>query len=602
MPICPKCGNHNPQLAAQCPRDDAYFIHEEAVQQAETDPRIGTLAADKYVIVGRISKGGMGAVYRAIQLPVEREVAFKVLRTEMEDSDQGRDRFIREARAVSRLTHPNIITLHDFGFEKTGHPYMVMEYAPGSDMGSWLREEQMTLERIVHVIRQLLSALEQAHREGIVHRDLKPENMIITTTGSDPDYVKLLDFGIARLINETSTRGLTREGEVFGTPHYMAPEQAQGAKEVGPPADVYAVGIMLYELITGEPPYDAGTPLAVLMMHLNEPLPQIHPRPGVSLPPSFIDLILKSVDKDPSVRFQDAGEMLQAIDHWAAQSGLYNTGTFRSPFHTPTAARLDPSGEFSRDTLPNADQSQPGVNLQGFGGGGVAIEDPDPSAAYEIAHLRDGAPQEPDPFDTYPPDSGGTNKKLLGILAGLSVIVVLLGGGIAFALFNDKPKDGNDTSEVAKNTDPTEETEETTPKDGDKSAGLNTAMKDPEGETTPANNETTPGDDPEANTTTPGEDGKDPDSTPPGDENQGSDKPEGDDKKVEKKPKDDGKKVTKKPRDDDKKVEKKPKDDDKKVEKKPKDDEKKVEKKPKDEKWGLPTVEDRKENIKDDKW
>ena len=581
MPICPKCGNHNPQLAAQCPRDDAYFIHEDAVELAETDPRIGTLAADKYVIVGRISKGGMGAVYRAIQLPVEREVAFKVLRTEMEDSDSGRDRFIREARAVSRLTHPNIITLHDFGFEKTGHPYMVMEYAPGKDMGSWLREEQMTIERIVHVIRQLLSALEQAHTEGIVHRDLKPENMIITPTGSDPDYLKLLDFGIARMINETSTRGLTREGEVFGTPHYMAPEQAQGAKEVGPPADVYAVGIMLYELITGEPPYDAGTPLAVLMMHLNEPLPTIHPRPGVSVPPSFIDLILRSVDKDPNARFASAGEMLQAVDAWMAHSGIFNTGTFRTPFHTPTSVRPDPSGEYSRDTLPGANAQQPGINLQGFGGGGVSVEDPDPSQVYSIDNLSTA---EPDRFGD--PAASSKNKAAFAILGVLVALIVVLGGGIAYALLGDKPaKDGTQDPEIAEKTaKETPDTASETSTGADNNIG--TAMKDPEaGNTSEVVNETTPSDPEETNETTPSDAGSNTSEKVP------EEKVE--EKKPEKKPERTTKKPEKKP-EETKKPEKKP--EEKKVE------EKKPEKKPADEKWGLPTVEERKENIKDDKW
>ena len=315
MPICPKCGDENPQLGAACPRDGGYYVYSDAIPQAERDGRIGTLAANKYVIVGRISKGGMGAVYRALQLPVEREVAFKVLRTELEDSNQGRDRFVREARAVSRLGHPNIITLYDFGFEQDGHPYMVMEYAPGKDMGSWLRTENLTLERVLHVVRQLLSALDEAHRAGIVHRDLKPENIIVTSTGSGADFIKLLDFGIARMINETSTRGLTREGEVFGTPHYMAPEQAQGAKKVGPPADVYAVGIMLFEMLTGEPPFDAPAPLPVLMMHINKPLPPVVPRPSIGpLPEAVEQLIARSTAKDVDNRYEDAGEMLAAID------------------------------------------------------------------------------------------------------------------------------------------------------------------------------------------------------------------------------------------------------------------------------------------------
>ena len=384
MPMCPKCGEENPQLGAKCPRDEFHYVYEDAVALAEFDPRIGTMSANKYVIVGRISKGGMGAVYRAIQMPVEREVAFKVLRTEMEDSDQGRDRFIREARAISRLTHPNIITLYDFGFEKSGHPYMVMEYAPGTDMGRWLARKDLVLEQVVHVTRQLLGALEEAHGQGIVHRDLKPENIIISPTTADPDYVKLLDFGIARVLTESATKHLTRDGEVFGTPHYMAPEQAQGAKQVGPQADIYAVGVMLYEMISGHPPFDAPTPLAVLMMHLNEPPPLLVPKEGIELPESFTDFIHKAMAKDATQRFADATEMLRALDKWILTAQGKPTHSFRTPFHTPMMPG-DLTGETSlhgiSDQAPSpphqSNHSQPVVNLK-TGMKHVSIVDPRP--------------------------------------------------------------------------------------------------------------------------------------------------------------------------------------------------------------------------------
>ncbi|RAL20035.1 hypothetical protein DL240_19200 [Lujinxingia litoralis] len=314
MPICPKCREKNPALGAKCPRDGFYYIYENALEDAESDPRIGTLAADKYVILGLISEGGMGAVYRALQLPVEREVALKVLRTELQDSTKGRERFIQEARAISRLSHPNIITLHDFGFERETHPYMVMEFAPGVELTRWMWSRNMNAERLLHVGRQILSALAEAHRRDIVHRDLKPENVIITTTGHDGDFPRLLDFGIARLINEGSTRGLAREGEVFGTPHYMSPEQAQGKREIGPAADVYAMGVMFYELFSGEPPFDAEAPLSVLFMHINDPMPTLVPRAGIKAPQWLDAFIAQATRKDPAARYQNAGEMLVALD------------------------------------------------------------------------------------------------------------------------------------------------------------------------------------------------------------------------------------------------------------------------------------------------
>jgi len=318
MPFCPQCRNENPELGAKCPRcADRYYVYEEALADAEEDSYIGQKVADKFVIVDRISEGGMGTVYRALQLPVEREVALKVLRTELEDSTEVRNRFIREARAVSKINHPNIITLHDFGFDESDYPYMVMEYAPGQSLDKWIYERGITLERIVHVARQFLSALADAHDQGIVHRDLKPENIVVTGTGTDDDFIKLLDFGIARLVNEQATEGLTREGEVFGTPHYMSPEQAEGETGIGPEADVYAIGIMIYEMLCREAPFDAPKPLSILFKQINEDLPELKPRAEITTPDPVEDLVRRATRKDPDERFANAGEMLRALNQLA---------------------------------------------------------------------------------------------------------------------------------------------------------------------------------------------------------------------------------------------------------------------------------------------
>ncbi len=446
MPICPKCEDENPQLGAKCPRDGFYYVHDDAYEMAQHDPRIGTMSVDKYVIIGRISKGGMGAVYLAMQLPVEREVAFKVLRTEMEGSDKSRDRFIREARAVSKLTHPNIITLYDFGFDENNHPYMAMEYAPGQDLSKWLKRDDLTIERILHVTRQLLGALDAAHLQGIVHRDLKPENMIVTETSRDRDFVKLLDFGIARMINETSTRGLTREGEVFGTPHYMAPEQAQGAKEVGPAADVYAVGIILYELITGETPFDAPTPLAVLLMHINEALPTIKARPGIKLTEGLVAFVERATAKDPAERFANAGEMISALDQLITQSGLHTTGAFMG------VALADHSGDFSHPStiqtspISNEESHAPTLTSSPLSNDAstarpdmpysdVSVHDPDPSALIsqaEVAAALTPSDTSSDDWDSESPvDPPGSNKTIFVALAAVLLLVALAGGIIA---------------------------------------------------------------------------------------------------------------------------------------------------------------------------
>ncbi len=428
MPICPKCHGENPELGAKCPRDGYYYIYEDAVEDAESDDWIGRLAADKYVILAMISEGGMGAVYRAMQLPVQREVAFKVLRTELQDSDKGRDRFAREARAVSQLTHPNIITMHDFGVDSGGHPFMVMEYAPGNSLAEWMMQPGLTLGRICHVFRQILSALSEAHEQGIIHRDLKPENLIVTRAGNDPDFVKLLDFGIARMVHDGATRGLTREGEVFGTPHYMAPEQAQGKKNIGPPADVYALGIMFYELLGGECPFDAPTPLSILYMHINDQLPELQPRRGLDVPDALRAIITRATAKTPEERFEDAGQMLAALDQALGNA----SGVYTAPSATGAHSSLvvgEPDAETRLEKATAATLMLDGGQAQRVTGSsnGVPVGDPDFDTAMELEALR-----------------GQNNKKLILVLA---VLALLIGGGAVLALTVGS---GGDSPEPAK--------------------------------------------------------------------------------------------------------------------------------------------------------
>ena len=314
MPICPYCRKEGTELGSECRCVEGYYIADSALDEAQRDRYIGRKVDDKYVVISQISKGGMGAVYLAIQHPVERKVALKVLRADLEDNDEIRERFEREAQAVASIHHPNIITLHDYGVDTSDFPYMVMEYAPGTGLHDWIYQQQPSLDRILHVVRQMLSALADAHDAGVVHRDLKPENVIVRGTGTDRDFIKLLDFGIARLINEQTNAGLTKEGEVFGTPNYMSPEQAEGQTGIDTPADVYAVGIIIYEMLCAECPFDAPKPMTILFKQTEEPLPAIEPRLGLDVPAGLKHVVRKATSKSPSERFADAGTMLEALE------------------------------------------------------------------------------------------------------------------------------------------------------------------------------------------------------------------------------------------------------------------------------------------------
>ncbi len=435
MPVCPKCRQTGPEVGAPCPRDDYYFVEPQALEGAGQDRRLGTLVGDRFIILDQISQGGMGAVYRALQLPVRRQVALKVLRAELEQSHKVRKRFIREARAISQLSHPNVITLHDFGFDEYDQPYMVMEYAPGEELCDWARDEGVTTRRLVDVVRQLLSALAEAHAQGIVHRDLKPQNVIVTRTGQNRDFPKLLDFGIARLVNRKTTQGLTADGEVFGTPHYMSPEQARGAAEVGPESDVYAMGVILYECCTGDVPFDADSPLSVLFMHLNEPMPEPVPRQGLDLPEGLAQVIYRATEKEAEDRYGDAGEMLAAFDE--ALGLMSETGSFSLSGQFPSTASADQSAPSEDDEVARAatmmmDDDQWGLEVVDDGRSGSTLRshqfDDEDEAAEEDSPPASAEAASP-PTKT-PSSEPVKSKESSSPPWGL----ILLGGGVAAML------------------------------------------------------------------------------------------------------------------------------------------------------------------------
>lgn len=415
MPICPKCRATSLTLGERCPRDGYYFVDDDAIEGAYVDPWLGRIIDERYVILALISEGGMGAVYRAMQLPMRREVAVKVLRAGIQDSIKGQERFAREALAISRLQHPNIITLHDFGFERQLYPYMVMEYAPGQELSRWLCQTDLCEERLFHVARQILSALAEAHRQGIVHRDLKPSNVIITRAGDDVDFPKLLDFGIARLLNEEFTHHLTGDGEVFGTPHYMSPEQAQGRRDIGPATDIYAMGVMLYEFFSGHQPFVGDTPLAILFKHLHEPFPPFTARQGLILPSGMAGFIEQAAHKEAKERFQDAAAMLIAFDELFGRTPRVVT-----PFVEETAPEdpVEPSPQ-NIGSVPKTKELFPSPT-------------PVPETPPIATPLQTDAGPTAE-LDRQDRTSSGTTKIVIA-LSLIAIPIILLGGGVVLGL------------------------------------------------------------------------------------------------------------------------------------------------------------------------
>jgi eukaryotic-like serine/threonine-protein kinase len=309
MSTCPQCGTTYPSHVSICSLDGAVLASDGAPR----DPLVGTVIAGKYRIDAVIGRGGMGTVYRATHVMLNKTVAVKTIKPEVFDATETVQRFQREARAATSLEHPNIVAVYDLGQADDGSLYIAMEFVDGINLKDVIGASgPMPVDRIVRLLTQVASALARAHRNHIVHRDLKPQNLVITTDADGDERVKLLDFGIAKTFEEGATQ-LTAAGYSLGTPHYMAPEQAVG-QQVDGRADIYALGVILYEMLVGDVPFDATSAPAVLVKHLNDaPEPPSHRRPDLRIPPALEVVALRCLEKDRTKRFQTADEFSTAL-------------------------------------------------------------------------------------------------------------------------------------------------------------------------------------------------------------------------------------------------------------------------------------------------
>jgi len=305
--------------------------HASTPPDETADPLIGRTVAGKFAIEAKLGQGAMGAVYRARQLALEKVVAIKVLHRDRATDVSYAERFRREAKAASRLDHPNSIRVFDFGQEPDGLLYLAMEYVEGRDLRALLSEMgPFAPAAVTDVLTQVLAALAVAHDLGVLHRDLKPENiMIVRAQGDDGqpiDVVKVCDFGIAKLVEPAKgpagpgggSGRRTTEGFIVGTPEYMSPEQARG-EAIDGRSDLYSVGVVLYELLVGQAPFEGDSALSVVLKHLSDaPEPPSSRQLGVDA--GLEAICLKALQKFPAHRFQSAREMRQALRE-AAGSG-----------------------------------------------------------------------------------------------------------------------------------------------------------------------------------------------------------------------------------------------------------------------------------------
>ncbi len=290
-------------------------------QGGEVDPRIGTLLAERYRIDALVGEGGMGKVYSAEHVLMRKRLAVKVLRRELTSVPEVVARFEREAMAAGNIEHPNVAGATDFGKLDDGAIFLVLEFVSGHSLRDEIARGPLTVDRALHIARQIASALSAAHAQGIVHRDLKPENVMLVEKGGDPDFVKVLDFGIAKVpLGDVPAAGakqgnpITKAGMVFGTPEYMAPEQALG-QTVDGRADLYALGVILFEMLSGVRPFSSQSSVGILGQQLSQPTPTFAERaPDSLVPPAVEQIARKLLARDAAERFESASELSRAID------------------------------------------------------------------------------------------------------------------------------------------------------------------------------------------------------------------------------------------------------------------------------------------------
>ncbi|MBL8956266.1 MAG: protein kinase [Myxococcaceae bacterium] len=403
-----------------------------------------------------LGEGGMGKVYKANQIALDKPIVLKVLRQALLSDERTVARFQREAKAASRLNHPNSIGVIDFGQTEDGALYMAMEFVNGKDLHHILsREWPLPEARIVRIVSQVLSALSDAHKASVIHRDLKPENIMVEQRRGDPDFVKVLDFGIAKIMDGSGEDGpaLTRAGFVCGTPEYMSPEQARGA-QLDPRSDLYAVGVILYQLTSGLLPFDSDSAVGFATKHLTEvPPPPSKRRPEARISPAMERVIMRALAKDPGDRPQNAESFraeLLAIDKERRAAAPQRRGA---------------SGSLQRKVTPIEQQETRITQDPGWGTESTVRAEPPPGRepptgrahvgpvpGSDVAHpqapttapnaRRSGQPGV-DITDRVPPvrgESGGGAGLVFKLAAGVLVVAAIALGGFYVWQTQQKPK------------------------------------------------------------------------------------------------------------------------------------------------------------------
>ena len=323
--------------------------------------------ADKYEIISRLGHGGMGMIFKARRKENQEIIALKVLHTHLLNDTESKKRFEQEAAACKDLKHRNLINVFEFGFSKHGQPYMIMEYLEGKPLADVIEEKgRLEIRGFINIFTQICDGLQHAHLKGVVHRDVKPSNVMIVKAESGTDIAKVLDFGIAKRHMESNHEDLTPTGNVLGSPAYIAPEQCAGS-EADPRSDIYSLGCVMYEALTGQPPFVHESAIKVLLMQLSEPPAHFQVScPDANVPSELETIIMRCLEKDPNARYQNASEL--GADLWT-YAAIGQRGIIPEPVSESSEAPLAREAEKAGHTMAKFDP--PSMGPRSGGGAGL---------------------------------------------------------------------------------------------------------------------------------------------------------------------------------------------------------------------------------------